>query len=322
MSSVPASGFAARLRTGFAVTVEVDLPRGNDICKVVEAARRLKERGVDAVDISDGARARLRMHPVAAARILHDEVGIETVAHISCRDRNLIGLQADLLGAAALGVKNILAVTGDPAQIGDYPEATSVFDTDSVGLVHVLSKMNRGEDLAGNPIGDPPGFLIGAAFNPTAEDLDAEVEKLRRKVEAGAHAFWTQPVFEIGALEEALERIDDDRVCLLLGLMPLRSARQAEFLHHEVPGINIPEERKAEARRPLARRRPEVRRRGGPEPPRQGQTPRRRRLHHAAGQRPRPRWGRAGGARCRSFGKGSANLMPAASRPKPSFPWF
>ncbi len=240
ISSVPASGFAARLRTGFAVTVEVDLPRGNDICKVVEAARRLKERGVDAVDISDGARARLRMHPVAAARILHDEVGIETVAHISCRDRNLIGLQADLLGAAALGVKNILAVTGDPAQIGDYPEATSVFDTDSVGLVHVLSKMNRGEDLAGNPIGNPPGFLIGAAFNPTAEDLDAEVEKLRRKVEAGAHAFWTQPVFEIGALEETLERIDDDRVCLLLGLMPLRSARQAEFLHHEVPGINIP----------------------------------------------------------------------------------
>ena len=150
------------------------------------------------------------MHPVAAARIVQEEAGIEVVAHISCRDRNIIGLQADLLGAAALGVKNILAVTGDPAQIGDYPEATSVFDTDSVGLVHVLSKMNRGEDLAGNPIGEPPGFLVGASFNPTAEDLDQEVEKLRRKVEAGAHAFWTQPVFEIGALENALERIGDD----------------------------------------------------------------------------------------------------------------
>ena len=236
----PVSEFAERLRTGFAVTVEVDLPRGNAIEQVLEAARRLKERGVHAIDISDGARARLRMHPVAAARIVQDEAGIEVVAHISCRDRNIIGLQADLLGAAALGVKNILAVTGDPAQIGDYPEATSVFDTDSVGLVHILSRMNRGKDLAGNPIGEPPGFLVGASFNPTAEDLDEEVEKLRRKVEAGAHAFWTQPVFEIRALENALERIGEDRVCILLGLMPLRSVRQAEFLHHEVPGINIP----------------------------------------------------------------------------------
>jgi homocysteine S-methyltransferase len=233
------TGFAAKLRSGFAITVEVDLPRGNDISRVVAAARDLKERGVNAIDISDGARARLRMHPVAAAKIVQDEAGVEVVAHLSCRDRNLIGLQADLLGAAALGVRNILAVTGDPAQIGDYPEATSVFDTESVGLVHVLSRMNAGEDLAGNPIGEPPGFLIGAAFNPTAEDLKGEVEKLGRKVEAGAHAFWTQPVFEIGALERALEEIGDE-VCLLLGLMPLRSARQAEFLHHEVPGIDIP----------------------------------------------------------------------------------
>jgi methionine synthase I (cobalamin-dependent)/5,10-methylenetetrahydrofolate reductase len=240
VAAEPVSEFAERLRMGFAVTVEVDLPRGNEITQVVEAARRLKERGVHAIDISDGARARLRMHPVAAARIVQDEAGIEVVSHISCRDRNIIGLQADLLGAAALGIKNILAVTGDPAQIGDYPEATSVFDTDSVGLVHVLSKMNRGEDLAGNPIGEPPGFLIGASFNPTAEDLDEEVAKLRRKVEAGAHAFWTQPVFEVEALENALGRIGDDGVCILLGLMPLRSARQAEFLHHEVPGICIP----------------------------------------------------------------------------------
>ena len=236
----PSTELAEKLRTGFAVAVEVDLPRGNDITKVVEAARRLKGRGVDAIDISDGARARLRMHPVAAAKIVQDEVGIEAVAHISCRDRNIIGLQSDLLGAAALGVKNILAVTGDPTQIGDYPEATGVFDTDSVGLVHVLSKMNGGEDLAGNSIGGPAGFLIGSAFNPTAEDLDGEIEKLRRKIGAGAHAFWTQPVFEIGALEMALERMGDLDVSLLLGLMPLRSARQAEFLHHEVPGVNIP----------------------------------------------------------------------------------
>jgi homocysteine S-methyltransferase len=239
-SAKPVSEFAERLRTGFAVTVEVDLPRGNEITRVVEAARRLKQRGVHAIDISDGARARLRMHPVAAARIVQEEAGIEVISHLSCRDRNIIGLQADLLGAAALGVKNILAVTGDPAQIGDYPEATSVFDTDSVGLVHVLSRMNRGEDLAGNPIGEPPGFLIGASFNPTAEDLNEEIRKLHRKVEAGAHAFWTQPVFEMEALENALWRIGDEGICILLGLMPLRSARQAEFLHHEVPGIHIP----------------------------------------------------------------------------------
>jgi methionine synthase / methylenetetrahydrofolate reductase(NADPH) len=240
ISSRPVSEFAEKLRTGFAVTVEVDLPRGNDIAPVVEAAKRLKRRGVDAIDISDGARARLRMHPVAAAKIVQDEVSMEVVAHLSCRDRNLIGLQADLLGAAALGIKNVLAVTGDPAQIGDYPEATSVFDTDSVGLIHVLSRMNAGEDLAGNDVGGPPGFLIGASFNPTAENLRLEVDRLRRKLEAGAHAFWTQPVFEIEALERALEAIADPEVCILLGLMPLRSARQAEFLHHEVPGINIP----------------------------------------------------------------------------------
>ena len=239
-SSEPASRFTEQLKTGFAVTVEVDLPRGNDITKVVEAARRLKDRGAHAVDISDGARARLRMHPFAAAKIVQDEAGVEVVAHLSCRDRNIIGLQADLLGAAALGIRNILAVTGDPAQIGDYPEATSVFDTDSVGLVHTLSRMNAGEDLSGNPIGTLPGFLIGASFNPTAEDLDSEIDKLRRKVQAGAHAFWTQPVFEIGALERALEKTADMNLRILLGLMPLRSARQAEFLHHEVPGINIP----------------------------------------------------------------------------------
>lgn len=241
--SRPRSELAGKLLGGgFAVTVEVDLPRGNDLSGVVEAARHLRERGADAIDISDGARARLRMHPVAAARIVQEEAGIEVVAHMSCRDRNILGLQADLLAAAALGVRNILAVTGDPAQIGDYPEATGVFDTDAVGLVHILSRMNRGKDLAGNDIGRAPGFLIGAAFNPTAEDLDAEVERLRRKLEAGAHAFWTQPVFEMAALERALERLGDTGARLLLGLMPLRSARQAEFLHHEVPGIEIPEE--------------------------------------------------------------------------------
>jgi homocysteine S-methyltransferase len=162
----PVTGFAEKIREGFAVTVEVDLPRGHDISEVIEAARDLKERGVHAIDISDGARARLRMHPIAVAKLVQDQVGIEVVAHISCRDRNIIGLQSDLLSASALGVKNILAITGDPPQIGDFPEATGVFDTGAVGLVHILSRFNHGEDLAGNPMGEPPGFLIGAAFNP------------------------------------------------------------------------------------------------------------------------------------------------------------
>jgi methionine synthase / methylenetetrahydrofolate reductase(NADPH) len=240
VAAEPQSAFAEKIRASFAITVEVDLPRGHDISGVVEAAKSLKERGVHAIDISDGARARLRMHPVAVAKIVQEEAGIEVVAHISCRDKNIIGLQQDLLNAAALRVKNILAITGDPPQIGDFPEAIGVFDTGAVGLVHIVSMFNHGEDLAGNTIGEPPGFLSGAAFNPTAEDLDAEVEKLRQKVEAGAHAFWTQPVFEIEALERALEKIEGMNVKLLLGLMPLRSARQAEFLHHEVPGINIP----------------------------------------------------------------------------------
>ncbi len=240
VAAEPVSRFAQKIRTGFAITVEVDLPRGHDISGVVEAAKDLKERGVHAIDISDGARARLRMPPVAVAKIVQEEAGIEVVAHLSCRDRNIIGLQSDLLSAVALGVKNVFAITGDPPQIGDFPETTGIFDTGAVGLVHMISRFNHGEDLAGNPIGEPPGFLIGAAFNPTAEDLDSEVAKLRQKVEAGAHAFWTQPVFEIEALERALEKIEDMNLKLLLGLMPLRSARQAEFLHHEVPGIDIP----------------------------------------------------------------------------------
>ena len=240
VAAEPRSTLAEKIRTGFAITVEVDLPRGHDISGVVEAAKTLKERGVHAIDISDGARARLRVHPFAVAKLIEETAGVEVVAHLSCRDRNIIGLQSDLLSAAALGVKNILAITGDPPQIGDFPEATGVFDTGAVGLIHILNKFNHGEDLAGNPIGEPPGFLIGAAFNPTAEDLDAEADKLRQKFEAGAHAFWTQPVFESEALENALEKIEGMNVELLLGLMPLRSARQAEFLHHEVPGINIP----------------------------------------------------------------------------------
>ena len=284
ISNQPVSGFAEKLRTGFAVTVEIDLPRGNDIQSVVEAARRLQRRGVDAIDISDGARARLTIHPVAAAKIVQDEAAIEVLAHVSCRDRNIIGLQADLLGAAALGVKNILAVTGDPAQIGDCPEATSVFDTDSVGLIHILSRMNAGEDLAGNSVGESPGFLIGASFNPTAEDLGFEADKLRRKVEAGAHAFWTQPVFEIGVLESP--KGDRRFGCLHppgadafeerspSGVPPLRGSRHQH-----------PSERQRQARRTVCQGRLEVRGRSDAESPGEGQAPSQGRLHHAAGER-------------------------------------
>lgn len=236
----PHSLLARKIREGFAGALEVDLPRNHDISLAIEATRMLKEADAHVVGVSDGARARLR-HPVPAAHRLQEDVNIKVVAHISRRYRNLIGLQADMLGALALGVRNVLAVSGDPARVGVYPEATSVFDTDAPGLVRILSRFNRGEDLSGNPVGDSAGFLIGVAFDPAAEDLDRGVGRLKRKAEAGAHAAWTQPVFERGVLERALERLEDLDPPVLLGLMPLRSRRQAEILHRQVPGIDVPE---------------------------------------------------------------------------------
>ncbi|MCX7799715.1 MAG: bifunctional homocysteine S-methyltransferase/methylenetetrahydrofolate reductase [Fimbriimonadales bacterium] len=235
------SELSEKLGRKFVIAVELDLPRGLNLNRLLEGARRLKIVGTDVVNISDGARARLRMTPSAACATIQSRVGIEAMMHFSCRDRNLLAIQADILGAHALGIRNVLAITGDPANIGDYPSATSVFDVDSIGMVRILSRFNEGIDLAGNSVGLRCAFTIAVAFNPLAMDWELELDRLRRKAEAGAHLVYTQPVFEQRAIDRALEACASVGLPCLVGVLPLRSHRQAEFLHHEVPGIEIPE---------------------------------------------------------------------------------
>jgi homocysteine S-methyltransferase len=235
------SAFRRKLGRQYVSAVEIDLPRGLDVRKVIDGAAALRDHGVDVIDISDGARARLRLNPLSVAHLIEREAGIEVMMHFACRDRNLLAVQADLLGAHVLGIRNILAVTGDPANIGDYPAATSVYDVDSVGLVRILRRFNEGIDLAGNSIGQTTAFTIAAAFDPLARNLDAERVRLRRKVEEGAHVIYTQPIFERSVLDVAVESVTPLGVPLLFGLLPLRSARHCEFMHNEVPGIRIPD---------------------------------------------------------------------------------
>ncbi|MDW8106253.1 MAG: bifunctional homocysteine S-methyltransferase/methylenetetrahydrofolate reductase [Armatimonadota bacterium] len=223
------------------ITVELDLPRGLRIQKVIESAKLLKEHGVHLIDISDGARARLRMNVIATSHIIQRDAGIEVMMHFACRDRNLLAIQSDLLGAHALGIRNVLAITGDPAQIGDYPTATSVFDVDAIGLIRILRRFNEGRDLAGNSIGMRTNFTIAAAYNPLAPDLELENDRLRRKVDEGAHLIYTQPLFELPVVERTAELMQRLGVPWFVGVLPLRSARHAEFMHNEVPGIRIPE---------------------------------------------------------------------------------
>lgn len=235
------SELSRKLGKKFVITVELDLPRGLDTSRVLEGAVALKEKGADMIDISDGARARLRMAPLAVCHLIQQQAGIEAMMHVACRDRNLLALQADLLAAHALGLRNVLPITGDPANIGDFPAATSVFDIDSVGLVRVLSRFNEGIDLAGNTVRRKCAFTIAVAFNPLAPDFQQEADRLRRKVEAGAHLIYTQPIFEESHLERAIQTARALERPILIGCLPLRSARHAEFMHNEVPGIEIPE---------------------------------------------------------------------------------
>lgn len=232
---------ALKLGKKFIITVEMDLPRGLNVKKVLEGSRSLKVKGADLIDISDGARARLRMNPMSVSKIIQDQVGIEVMMHFACRDRNLLAVQADLLGAHALGVKNILAVTGDPANIGDYPSATSVYDVDSIGLVRIMSRFNEGIDLAGNSVGLKCGFTIAVAYNPLAQDMELEMDRLNRKVAAGAHLVYTQPIFERKYIDQAAEICQKLKIPLFVGILPLRSSRHAEFMHNEVPGIEVPD---------------------------------------------------------------------------------
>jgi len=232
----------------FVVTVELDPPRGHTVDKLVQGAKLLKERGVAIVDINDGSLGRVRMSVLATALLVRDATGLDVNMHFTCRDRNLMGIQADLLGAHALDIRNILAMTGDPPRAGDYANATAVFDVDGVGLIEVLRRMNEGLDAIGNSIGEPTSFCVGAALNPAAGDIDREVERFHRKIQAGARWVQTQPVYELAQLDRFLERAGGSPVPLLVGVLPLHSSRHAEFLHNEVPGITIPDEVRARLR--------------------------------------------------------------------------
>jgi len=235
------SDFAKNIGKKFLTTVELDIPRGLDMTSVLEGATFCKRNGIDAVNITDGARARLRMSSIAISTLVQQQVGIEAMTHLACRDRNMIGLQAELLGACRLGLKNVLAITGDPTQIGDYPQATSVFDIDSIGLIRAVKAMNNGLDLMGNPIGEPTSFLIACAVNPVAADMSREISRLEQKCETGAEIAFTQPLYDLKTLEEFLKQISHIKIPIMLGILPLRSYKHAEFLHNEVPGITIPE---------------------------------------------------------------------------------
>ena len=224
------------------VTCEMDIPRGHDMSDLLEGAAYLAAHGVDALNITDGSRARLRLHPMVICQMIEQQAGIETIMHYACRDRNVIGMQSEILGAAALGLRNILIISGDPTAIGDYPLATSVFEVDSIGLTRIVTGMNTGRDLAGNVIGKPTSFYIAVGANPMAENMDEEIARLRRKADAGAHCVFTQPIFELSTLERFLEHTRNLHLPVGLGVLPLRTARHAEFLHNEVPGIEIPKQ--------------------------------------------------------------------------------
>ena len=236
------SEFHKKLQRGeMVLTCELDIPRGYDMSSVIEGAEILKSLGIDLANITDGARARLRMSPVAITTLVKQKTGLDSMMHLACRDRNLLGLQSELLGAYALGQRNVLAITGDPANIGDYPHATSVYDVDSVGLIRAVKSMTLGQDLLKNSLGKPLHFHVSCAVNPASDEFDLEMQKLERKIEAGAMSVFTQPLFEMSVLEKFLRRIEGFKIPVILGILPLRGVKHASFLHHEVPGIDVPE---------------------------------------------------------------------------------
>ncbi len=285
--STPSTRLREALEAGrFVVSVELDPPKGLNPRKILAGAARLKELGVEFINIADSPMARVRMSCLAMARLLHDELDLETIIHFTTRDRNLMGLQSDLLGAHALGIRNILALTGDPVHAGDYPNLTGVWDVDSVGLLRLLRGMNEGHDAAGASLGAPAHFHLGAALNLNMEDtpidldrerarrklleaeaaataghgsraaptdvalteVELELQRLRRKLDAGAQYIMTQPIYDLAPLELFYERFGPVDVPLILGVMPLHNSKHTEYLHNEVPGISIPDEVRARMR--------------------------------------------------------------------------
>ena len=213
-----------------------------DPSKSIAGASYLKENGIDVINIADGPRAMARMNPASLAQLVQRDSQMESVVHFCCRDRNLLGMQMDLLGNHALGLHNILAVTGDPPKMGSYPDATAVFDIDSIGLIAFLQMMNRGLDFSGRPMGGRTKFFIGAGCNPAHIHLDLEIERYGKKVEAGAEFFFSQPIYDMKVLTDFLDATSDySDVPFMVGILPLASSKNAEFLHNEVPGMQVPD---------------------------------------------------------------------------------
>jgi len=237
------SRYGAKLARGeFITTVEIVPPKGVDPAPMFAQCRALKAAGVDAVNVPDGPRAQSRMGALLSGLMIEREVGLETVIHYACRDRNLLGMLSDLLGAAAAGLRNLLLVTGDPPKMGPYPDATAVFDIDAIGLTNLVARLNRGLDPGHNPIGAPTNFVIGVGVNPAAPDFERELRRLHWKVEAGAEFAITQPVFDLEQLDRFLKQVESFRLPIIGGIWPLISLRNAEFLANEVPGVTVPEE--------------------------------------------------------------------------------
>ncbi len=238
------SRFATKLMAGeFVSSLELVPPRGHSLRRVVTRAGKAQAAGIDLINIPDGPRASARMSPLAMAVRVQQKVGIETLLHYTCRDRNLLGMQSDLLGAHALGLRNLLIITGDPPKMGDYPDATAVFDVDAIGLTNMVTRLNKGLDLGGNSIGKPTDFVIGVGVNPGAINLEYELKRFYWKVDAGAHFAITQPVFDVTLLENLLETLDKKgiKVPILAGIWPLLSLRNAQFMNNEVPGASVPD---------------------------------------------------------------------------------
>jgi homocysteine S-methyltransferase len=263
VTETPPAALAERSKIGslvaageFITLVEIVPPRGINCTKEIEGARMLAGTGIHAINIPDSPRASARMSAQSLCLQIQQQTGIETVLHYTCRDRNLLSIQSDLLGASSLGLRNILCLTGDPPKLGNYPDATAVFDVDAIGLVNVVNRLNHGLDIGGNPIGASTGFTIGVAANPGVPDIDNEIRRFAYKVEAGAEYAITQPVFDLRLLEEFLRRIEEFRIPVIAGIWPLTSLRNAEFMKNDLR-VCMPDEimaRMAAAETPEAAR--------------------------------------------------------------------
>jgi methionine synthase / methylenetetrahydrofolate reductase(NADPH) len=236
------SELAGKLGIRRVLSVEIRPPRGANPTKALEGARLLKNAGVDAVNVVDSAMSRVRMSAVASSVLIKHQVGIETIVHFTTRDRNLMAIQSDLIGAHALGIRTVLALTGDPPSIGDYAQSKAVYDVDSIGLIRIIKTLNSGVDIGGNSVGAPTKFLVGCALNPTAEDLELELSRFRQKLEAGADFVMTQPVYDADLFQRVLHETAPIGVPVIMGILPLQNYRHALFLHNELPGVKLTNE--------------------------------------------------------------------------------